>query len=473
MATLHVDSIYCDWQAAIKALGTATQGSATTPPDTTVYDQAIVLIGNHQVKNGSGTDDRKVDKSLDGKWHPFTIMSADFDFDNEPDYCMQLQFRDHIDRPMIQPVRFDFLPVVELGLAVRPNSHAYAIGIMVPQGHFEVTETAFMRTTQFEYYYEQMKLSDKKIIEPFSPIIINGGEYELFNVRKSSVTPVNRTSYFLLGGHAWVHRFAPGPHPNNNNSVPPICLCAVNALGGEYLEFYLSGINRPDAGTPNNQNPHCYTNGGKFGIMAGAGYEEIKCDSVTFRINRSLIGEFYGGGLNGAKPVRGKIDVVIDNSRVKKYCGGPQVGTLGLDNNHLKTVTTRATGTIFGTFYGGGNGGNSYFRDNKDDGDWASNLIGNWIMRRYKWNLFNPLGFYEEGEPYYYAHPTTGANGDPNQTLEPYIDDDPDEGKGYQAEYECETFNQSNGVKDEVTMRGFIHWIQFGTTITRVMSLIP
>lgn len=470
--TFQGHHVYNDWQEAIKALGTATVSNNI--PSLTVYDQAIVLIGNHQVKNGSKTsnnqttDDLKVDKSLDGKWHPFTIMSADFDFDNEPDFCMQLQFRDDVDRPAIQPVRFDFLPVVELGLAVRPNNLAYAIGIMVPQGHFEVTETAFMRTTQFEYYHNNMS-----IIEPKSPIIINGGEYELFNVRRpeSNSTLVNRTSYFLLGGHAWVHRFAPGPHPNNAklpSYTPKIALCAVNAIGGEYLEFYLSGINRPDHNTPENQNPHCYTNGGKFGTMAGAGYEEIKCDSVTFRINRSLIGEFYGGGMNGVKPVRGKINVVIDNSRVKKYCGGPQVGRLGPDNQ-LKTITTRANGTIFGTFYGGGNGGNSYFRDNKDDGDWASSTIGNWDTRAYRWKNFNPLGIIPLDSPYYdsIAFPDSQHTGTNDKTTQLYFDTI---NYGYHARYEYETFNQSNGVKNEVTMRGFIHWIQFGTTITSNVS---
>ena len=424
--TFQNNTVYNDFQDAIKALGT----SANYP---TVYDQAIVLIGNHQVKNGS----IGVGYDLDNKWHPFTIMSADFDFDNEPDYCMQLQFRDYTDRPAIQPIRFDFLPVVELGLAVRPNSRAYAIGIMVPQGHFEVTETSFMRSTQFEYDARVTRIENR------SPVIINGGEYELFNVRYNNSSPVNHTSYFLLGGHAWVHRFAPGPHPNNNNAVPPICLCAVNAIGGEYPEFYLSGINRADLPVPNNQNPHCYTNGGKFGIMAGAGYEEVKGD-VTFKINRSLIDEFYGGGMNGSKPVRGKIDIVIDNSKVRKYCGGPKVGSM----ESGKTVTTNATGTIFGTFFGGGNGGNSYFRQNQDDGDWANSYIGNWNHRNYRWGKFNPLNLFTVG------------------TTTPEVFDDGTENKGYHCEYECEVFNQSNGLADEVTKRGYIHWIQFGTTIT-------
>lgn len=445
--TFQGKTVYNDLQAAIKALDVATVSNNV--PNRTVFDQAIVLISNHQVKNGGtkyqGSQSigyQSVGYNLDNKWHPFTIMSADFDFDNEPDYCLELQFRENVDRPGIQPVRFDFLPVVELGLAVRHNNLAYAIGIFVPQGYFEITETSFMRTTQFEYD------ADLTRIETRSPVIINGGEHELFNIRYPVNSIRNRTSYFILGGHVWVHRFAPGPHPNNNNpSLAKVCLCAVNAIGGEYPEFYLSGINRPDYTPPALQKPHCYTNGGKFGMMAGAGYEKVEGD-VTFKINRSLIDEFYGGGINGSKPVGGKIDIVVDNSKVRKFCGGPRVGSMESD----KTVTTNATGTIFGTFYGGGNGGNSYFRQNQDDGDWDAHSttegIDKWDHRNYRWGKFNPLNLFTQG------------------TTTPEVYDDGNENKGYHCEYECEVFNQSNGLADQVTKRGYVHWIQFGTTIT-------
>lgn len=437
--TFQGQTVYNDLQAAITALPVPTISGGV--PSLTVFDQAIVLISNHQVKNG-GTKaggNLSVGYNLDNKWHPFTIMSADFDFDNEPDYCLELQFRQNTDRPGIQPVRFDFLPVVELGLAVRHNNLAYAIGIFVPQGYFEITETSFMRTTQFEYDAALDKIETK------SPVIINGGEHELFNIRYAVNVIHNRTSYFLLGGHAWIHRFAPGPHPNNgNNDLAKVCLCAVNAIGGEYPEFYLSGINRPDYTPPANQQPHCYTNGGKFGMMAGAGYEKVEGD-VTFRINRSLIDEFYGGGINASKPVGGDIDIVVDNSKVRKFCGGPRVGSMASG----KTVTTSATGTIFGNFYGGGNGGNSYFRQNQDDGDWNAHSstegIDQWNHRKYHWGIFNPLNLV------------------PGLTE---VYDDGTENKGYHCEYECEVFNQSNGLADQVTKRGYIHWIQFGTTIT-------
>ena len=427
--TFEGQTVYNDLQDAIQALD-----EYTSNQNPGVYNQAIVLIGNHQVQNGS----YQVGYGLDSKWHPFTIMSADFDFDNEPDYCLQLQFRNGIDRPGIQPVRFDFLPIVELGLAVRHNKLAYAIGIMVPQGHFEITETAFMRTTQFEYDGHKEDI-DKHRVDGKSPMIINGGEFESFNVRYNSS---NRTSYFILGGKAWVHRFAPGLHPNASSSARAY-LCAINAIGGEYKEFYLSGLYKAGTDAPDKQGaPHCYTNGGKFGTVAGTGYDKV-AGGVTFKINHSLIGEFYGGGINGSNPLGGNIDVTIDYSRVNKYCGGPKVG-----NMTGKTVTTHATGTTFDVFYGGGNGGNSYYRQMQDDGDWPSSdvisdgIINDWNHRYYNWNGFNPLGEKDDGT----------------------------DNKGYHAEYEFEVFNQSNGVADEITQRGFIRWIQFGITKTGNVS---
>ncbi len=440
--TFQGQTVYDDLQNAIKALG----GDATNSTNLTVYDQAIVLIGNHQVKNGSNLNnnykDLDVSYALDGKWHPFTIMSADLDFDNEPDNCLQLQFRRDIDRPGIQPIRFDFLPVVELGLAVRHNDLAYAIGIMVPQGHFEVTETAFMRTTQFEYD-GFTKTSSNARIESKSPVILNGGEYEMFTVRYHNS---DRTSYFLLGGNAWVHRFAPGAHPNKGDK-PSIYLCPINVIGGQVKELYLTGLYRPELSAPSNQGaPRCYIDGGKFDIVAGAGYDKVEAGAnVTFKINHAAIGEFYGGGINGSNPISGDIDVTINNSMVDKYCGGPKVGDM---TGH--TVTTNATGTTFGVFYGGGNGGNSYYRQLQKDGDEPSSHIGTWTDHDYNWTGFSPLA----------------TNYDDNSEAGQTGTGKKNENKGYHAEYEFEVFNQSNGVADQITQRGFIKWIQFGITKT-------
>lgn len=430
----HNVNVYDDLQNAIKALGT----SDTYP---TVYDQAIVLIGNHQVKNGGDKNaTNSIGYNLDSKWHPFTIMSADLDFDNEPDYCLQLQFRSNTDRPGIQPVRFDFLPVVELGLAVRHDKNAYAIGIFVPQGHFEITETSFMRTTQFEWDCGQEGGGNR--IANDVPVILNGGEFDQLAVRYGNG---NRTGYFLLGGHLWFHRFGPGTHPSlATANQAKVKLCPVNVIGGDYPEFYLSGLYRADITPRDDQgDPFCFIDGGNFGKIYGAGYEKIN-GNVTFKINHAIIGEFYGGGINGSNPIGGNIYVKIDNSRVTKYCGGPVVGDMT-----GKTVTTSATGTTFGMFYGGGNGGNSYYRQLQKDTDQPSSHIGTW-NGEYNWQNFNPLNK-ESGVTVAYDNGT--AN------------------KGFHAEYEFEVFNHSNGVPntngvDQITQRGFIRWIQFGITIT-------
>jgi hypothetical protein len=312
---------------------------------------------------------------------------------------------------------------------------------MIPLGHFEITETAFMRTTQFEY-----DGVDNNSREGKSPVIINGGEHEMFTVRKHAS---DRTSYFLLGGNAWIHRFAPGAHPNFNDS-PQIFLCPINVIGGEVKELYLSGLYRPGLAIPDKQgNPFCYIDGGKFGTVAGAGYDKV-AGSVTFKIDHSLIDEFYGGGINGTNPIGGNIEVTINNSRVDKYCGGPKVGDMT-----GKMVTTTAKGTTFGVFYGGGNGGNSYYRQLQNDGDQASSHIGTWDDKGYNWDGFTPvLTKYDDG-----SESETGYTEQQNKTRK--VDN-----KGYHAEYEFEVFNQSNGLSDEITQRGFIHWIQFGITKT-------
>lgn len=425
---------------AIKALGNGTSLS--------VYDQAIVLVGNYQKRNGNDA----ISYSIDNKWHPFTIMSADFNMDNEPDYCMQWQFRNNFDRPPIQPIRFDFLPVAELGLAIRPNKNPYTIGIFIPQGHFEITETAYMHTTQFEYD------ADITRMETESPLILNGGQFEQIVVRRGDK---NRTKYILMGGNVWMNRFTPGYHASPVGAA--IRHCAVSVNGGEYPEFYLSGIYAPSFTVKDNDNPHCYINGGRFGFIAGAGYEQIKGD-VTFKIDHSIIEEFYGGGINGSKPVTGNIDVTIDNSVVWKYCGGPKVGPMTKVSGKRKTVTTHAKGTVFYKFFGGGNGGTSFYREKGYDGNsydlpkatttaWLSSSLTK-DLRSYA--KFNPLNTLTNGT----TTPVAYDNGTDISST------GTKDNKGYHALFEFEVFNESNGLGDKPTIRLYTHWAQFGTTIT-------
>ena len=411
--TFYGQTVYTSLRAAIQSLDAGTSLS--------VYDQAVVLLGNYQKRNGNDV----VDNS--NGWRPFTIMSADLDFDNEPDFCMQWQFREGTNRPSILPIRFDFLPVPELGLAIRHNSLAYSLGIFVPQGHFEITETAFMHTSQFEYD------SNNTRMESQSPLILNGGHFEQIVLRYGNK---DRTSYILMGGHFWLKRFTPGYHAGPDGSA--VRHCAVNAIGGEYPEFYLSGIYSPDKAV-RADNPHCYTNGGRFELMAGSGYEQVN-GNVTFKIDHSVIDEFYGGGISSSKPVTGSIDVTIDHSLVGKYCGGPKVGAMGAG----KTVTTRATGSIFREFFGGGNGGTSYYRAKLTDGtgSFPKEQASSWTG----FGTFNPLNM---------------VSG-----LTKAYDDGADK-KGYHGEYEFEIFNSSNGLKsDEDVIRAYLRWAQFGVTAT-------
>lgn len=416
--TFQSKTVQTTLQEAIAAL---TENSALT-----VYDQAIVLVGNVQVKNR----DASVGNNDKTKRRPFTIMSIDEDMDNEPDYCLEFQFRQKISRPGIHPVRFDFLPVPELGLAIRTDEKAYAIGIFIPQGHFEITETSFMHTTQFEF-------DSKDINKVEAPVILNGGHFEQIVVRYGNK---DATSYFLLGGNFRISRFTPGYHATPADKA--LRHCAVNAIGGEFPEFYLSGIYYPNKDVVAD-NPHCYINGGRFGTLAGAGYEPIKGD-VTFKIDHAIIDNFYGGGLNAAKPVTGSIDVTINNSIVyDTYCGGPKVGPMTKTNNVRKTVTTTANNTIFGKFFGGGNGGTSYYRENMYDNDttWPSN----WKASTYKFPDFNPLNTNSNNPQY-------------------------DTNKGYHDLFEFEVFNSSNGLNSNCVARTFIYWAQFGTTTTGTVT---
>ncbi len=312
----------------------------------TVYDNAIVLLGNvHQHSGGSAP---LYNSSYPDR--PFTIMSIDRDKDNEPDYCLYYQ---HQDRQWVNPVRFDFLwqPAIYLAAKVDGDQKLPGIGIFYPRGHFEVTETAPGHYTEFEYEgYGDYDGNNRR--KASSPLILNNGIFEQF-VSTQKRAP-SHTTNIILGGHIWMKEFCNGTHADGSSFTPHV---PISVMGGEYNKFYLSGTFNPGA-TAQADNAECYVNGGKFGEIAGAGQEQIQ-GNVTFKINHAIIDEFYGGGINNAKPITGNIDVTINNSVVNKYCSGPKFGNM-TDN---MTVATSATGTVFGVYYGAGNGGTSLYRD--------------------------------------------------------------------------------------------------------------
>ena len=342
----------------------------------TVYDYALVLVGN--VQESVGKSD-VVHKTQDTRG--FTIMSVDLDFDEEPDYCLEWQLGKEMARQVIAPIRFDFLPVVELGIAgkLHNSKDFYSLGCYRSKGHFEVTETAFIRFGQFEF---ELGTRDD------GPIILNGGIYDQYSRGRNGETN-QHINYVILGGHIVMPSFTPGAHVNSAAKYQTRH-CAVNVLGGDFTSFYLTG-GYNEAIVPYEDNPHCYIDGGRFGTIAAA-YKEGIWGDVTWRINHALIGEFYGGGVMAQatgdtyKIVKGSIDVVINNSIVGKYCGGPKFG----DMISGKTVKTSATGTIFNQFFGAGNGGTNYVQYANTDGtgvpvtDWSSTINTNYTPGKYR-----------------------------------------------------------------------------------------
>ena len=347
------------------ALGALTGATGTA----TVYDYAVVLVGNyhHHVTLGKGGPE------LSSGDKPFTIMSIDLNRDNEPDYC--LIYRSGKNQ-QISPIRFDFITVPGMVMAHKMVSEG-DLGIpgnCCPKGWFEITTTGLIKYGQFEHSFNNKTLS---------PLIFMGGVIDQFvaNNTGDAATFVVNTKYMLFGDNVWFKMFSNGCHMDKWISPP---LRPVSITGGEYEKFYLSGYFRPDAKPTLNDNAECYIDGGKFGEVAGAGQAQID-GTVTWLIDHANITNFYGGGINAAKPVTGNISTTIKNSFVDRFCGGPmfgdmpKVGSLTLTwatnkagtstGNTTKTisedrtVTTTATNCTFGTFFGAGFGGTSIYRE--------------------------------------------------------------------------------------------------------------
>ena len=423
-------------------------GALTQNASWTVYDQAIVLVGNYQ--NNAFHNDIILNCNNESQYSsrakPFTIMSADFDFDNEPDFCFQAGSYNG-GRINCQPIRFDFLVVPDITMAIRANTSYFGIRIWTPIGHFEVTETSYQYTTQFEYDTR----NDNNRVKHEAPVILNGGEhmqivsseaYTTTNNNATATARVEKTSYFLMGGKVYMHAFSPGCHGNKNIGTRH---CAINAIGGEFPKLYLSGMFNANFYNMTD-NPHCYIDGGKFGLIAGAGMEsvggknETNGGNVTFIINHSLIKEFYGGGINAQRPVTGNITVTIDNSFVHKYCGGPKVG----DMSSSKRIETTATNTVFGQYYGGGNGGTNLLRDRQ----------------------------YDAGAGVSAPTQTDHSHWDKDAKFSAFTPFSYDASKGYQAEYEFEMLPRTSGNGNVIT-RSYYHWASFAkTTVAPVTNKI-
>ncbi|MBR1415396.1 MAG: hypothetical protein IJ570_05985 [Prevotella sp.] len=319
--------VYTSIDNARKAMSIPTSGK-------TVYDYAVVLVGNvHQYG------------ALSGDNTPYTIMSVDMNHDNEPDYSFIFS---HNNRVAISPIRFDFINIPGISEAQMPNgaSTFRNPSIFKPTGWFEITNTCIINFSQFEYDNGSKSLS---------PLILLGGTFEQF-VSTQNSSPDHNTSYIHVGSNAWFAKFGNGTHSDGNKFTPHI---PVSATGGDYDEFYLSGTYQPniDAKSMKSDDAECYVSGGHFGEMAAASLEKIQGD-VRWDINWADITSFYGGGVNANNPITGSIRVDIANSHVNQFCGGPKFGDMSAGKN----VITNATSCTFGTFFGAGFGGNSFNR---------------------------------------------------------------------------------------------------------------
>ena len=303
---------------ALGALGTAT-----------VYDNAIVLVGNFH-HSGAISEGTK----------PFTIMSVDRDNDHEPD-CSFIYSGNT--RHKCAPLRFDFINVPGTAMMQKPKEAATVrnAAVFLTQGWFEITNTALMYFSQFEY--ENLK----GITKVDSPLILQGGVFDQFvSTQTDNVT--GKTIYIHVGGNVWFKSFGMGTHSDGNKSTPHV---PVSVTGGDYEGFYLTGTYNPSAGV-RTDNAECYISGGRFGEAAGASMEQIN-GNVQWYINHADINNFYGGGINANKPILGTVTTDIVNSHVGVFCGGPKFGNMASG----MAVTTNATNCTFGTFFGAGFGG--------------------------------------------------------------------------------------------------------------------
>ena len=312
----------------------------------TVYDYAVVLVGNyhHHVQEG------KNGPELSNGTKPFTIMSIDLNKDNEPDYCMIYRSGKN---QQIAPIRFDFITVPGMVMAHKnaTNGDLGIPGNCCPKGWFEITTTGLIKYGQFEHSYNGKSPA---------PVIFMGGVIDQFVANNTGAGENfnNKTKYMLFGDNVWFKMLSNGNHMDKQSPMPHR---PISITGGEYESLYLSGYFRPDANActsaNGDKNAECYIDGGKFGEVAGAGQEKIDGD-VTWLIDHADMESFYGGGINKVQPITGNINTTIKNSHVGVFCGGPKFGDMAA----TKTVNTTATNCVFGTYFGAGYGGTSIYR---------------------------------------------------------------------------------------------------------------
>ena len=331
-ADFHGKTVYKSLADAVKALSITT----TNP-----HKQAIVLVGNYHydlAKNALATT------------KGFTLMSIDADNNQEPDYGF---YSIAPDRPQTPALRFDFVPIISLGMAAKVNGSTYYPGVPIwkPRGWYEQTETTVSIMNQFEL--DSGNFTNDENGNGQNPCIINGGYF--VQMIRSRDTNCSKVSYFKIGGNAYIKEFYPGSHSSKTNTTT---IVPVNVTGGQVDECYMTGYKSGAKAIGSDIRFWC--SGGKIGKFLGAYMDKPKQTSesdgnvnMTAKIDHALIGRFFGGGTSESAAITGDINVTINNSKVDFYCGGPEFGNMVSG----KTVTTNAENTIFGEYYGAGFGG--------------------------------------------------------------------------------------------------------------------
>lgn len=341
--TYHGQTVYTNLNTLVTALATTTNPHA----------QAIVLVGNyHYNQNTIGGIRFNTAKAC-------TIMSVDEDNNQEPDYGWYSYHTTA--RSAVPPMRFDFVPNIGIGMAQRVTGSAPypTIGIWNAKGWFELTETSLCLMNECEAEDGGFTAADDG--HGNNRWIANSG-YFLEFVRGFD-NAATKLSYVQIGGSAYVEKFYPGgPHFGKTLAST---LRPVVVTGGEIEECFMTGRGQNSNATATGANIYFWCAGGRIHKWLGA-YLVRPSDAncmVTAKVDHARIYRFFGGGTSSAARITGNIDITMNNSLVNFYCGGPEFG----DMTSGKTVTTHATNTTFGEFYGGGYGGTSITYVNYQD----------------------------------------------------------------------------------------------------------
>ena len=310
------------------------------------HEQAIVLVGNYHFNDG--------DLGSGNYEKAFTLMSIDADNNQEPDYGFYAY--NSADRPGAPSMRFDFLPVIPVGMAAHVNGSTGFPGVPIwkVRGWFEMTETCVFYTSQCEIDSGNFNSTDNG--RGNNRWIVNSGYF--VQIVRSRDKDCNRVSYIHMGGNVFVEEFYPGSHSDKDKTTT---IVPVNVTGGEIKECFMTGYSSQNKVKAQGDDIYFWCAGGKIHKFLGA-YVETPTPktsgakvNMTAKIDHAIIGRYFGGGTSAKASIGGNITTTINNSKVDFFCGGPEFSSA----TEAPVVVTNATNTIFGEYYGAGYGGTS------------------------------------------------------------------------------------------------------------------